>query len=187
MVFRGDNRDTNKLAYYADRVGPLDLNQPLIAAGKITLRRAISDSTTLLGFFHSRDSVTVGTSQSSGFPQSFLGVSVEGPSSEGFFVYPALHLAGGDAYGSGRDRPRILPDGSTHAWAIRYQPLKTGGGRLEATLDGKGVSIDVSAKDREAGTKFDRFGLVTTWIDGNSQTIFFDDLTYTSGPAQPSP
>ena len=26
---------------------------------------------------------------------------------------------------------------------------------------------------------FDRFGLVTTWIDGNGQSIYFDDLTYT--------
>ena len=26
---------------------------------------------------------------------------------------------------------------------------------------------------------FDRFGIITTWVDGNSQTIYFDDLTYT--------
>lgn len=32
---------------------------------------------------------------------------------------------------------------------------------------------------RNKGTRFDRFGLVTTWIDGNSQTIYLDDLKYT--------
>ena len=26
---------------------------------------------------------------------------------------------------------------------------------------------------------FDRFGIITTWIDGNSQDIYFDDLSYT--------
>jgi hypothetical protein len=29
------------------------------------------------------------------------------------------------------------------------------------------------------GTRFNRFGLITTWIDGNGQTIYLDDLTYT--------
>ena len=28
----------------------------------------------------------------------------------------------------------------------------------------------------------DRFGIVTTWVDGNGQTIYFDDLTYTCRP-----
>lgn len=27
--------------------------------------------------------------------------------------------------------------------------------------------------------RFDPFGLITTWIDSNSQTIYFVDLTYT--------
>jgi hypothetical protein len=30
---------------------------------------------------------------------------------------------------------------------------------------------------REA--RFDRFGIVTTWIDGNAQDVYFDDLRYT--------
>jgi hypothetical protein len=28
--------------------------------------------------------------------------------------------------------------------------------------------------------RLDRFGLVTTWIDGNGQKVYFDDLTYTA-------
>ena len=28
-------------------------------------------------------------------------------------------------------------------------------------------------------SRFNRFGLISTWVDGNSQTIYFDDLTYT--------
>jgi hypothetical protein len=32
---------------------------------------------------------------------------------------------------------------------------------------------------RGAPAAFDRFGIVTSWIDGNSQQVYFDDLTYT--------
>src|SRR5207302_4513691 len=34
-------------------------------------------------------------------------------------------------------------------------------------------------------TRFDRFGIVTTWIDGNAQRLYFDDLTYTCAQAAP--
>ena len=51
---------------------------------------------------------------------------------------------------------------------------------MTVTLDGKAVTLDLEAGSKAAGTKFDRFGLVTTWIDGNGQRIFFDDLTYTA-------
>jgi hypothetical protein len=30
------------------------------------------------------------------------------------------------------------------------------------------------------GASFDRFGICTPWIDGNSVTVFFDDVTYTA-------
>ena len=38
------------------------------ASGKVVLRRAVSDSTTLLGFYHAERSQQVNPSQSSGFP-----------------------------------------------------------------------------------------------------------------------
>src|SRR5207248_2162666 len=82
------------------------------ASGKVALRRGVSDSTTLLGFYHSEDSLAVNPSQSSGFPRCFLGVAVEGPSREGFFLYPAYRVRGdGQGYATGPSRPHILPDG----------------------------------------------------------------------------
>jgi hypothetical protein len=33
---------------------------------------------------------------------------------------------------------------------------------------------------------FDRFGIITTHIDGNGQTVYFDDLTYTAIIPEPS-
>src|SRR5262245_61569300 len=181
LTFRGDCRYPEKLASYGDRLALLTLDKPLRASGKVALRRAVSDSTTLLGFYHSEDSLKVNPSQSSGWPQSFLGVAVEGPSREGFFLYPAYRIrVDGQGNASGPDRPHILPDGKSHDWALVYSPAEAGGrGRIAVTLDGKSVALDLGAGHRATGARFNRFGLITTWIDGNGQRVFFDDLTYT--------
>lgn len=186
LSFRGDCRDADRLAAYGDRVGPLALDRPLRASGKVVLRRAVSDSTTLFGFYHSERSLRVNPSQDSGWPEAFLGFAVEGPSRDGFFVYPAYRTAGGrQGKANGPDRPHILPDGRAHDWTLAYDPTPDGGGRIAVTLDGRPVAVDLSADDRAGGVRFDRFGWVTTWIDGNGQVIYFDDLTYTVSQDRP--
>lgn len=184
LVFRGDIREAGKMACYGDKVGPLTLDRPLRASGKIVLRRAVSDSTTLFGFYHSKRSLAVNPSQASGFPEGFLGLSIEGPSRDGFFVYPAYRTTGDrQGYANGADRPHIEPDGKPHDWSLEYSPTAADGrGRITVKLDGRSTSLDLNPGDREQGGTFDRFGLVTTWIDGNGQTIYFDDLTYTASP-----
>jgi hypothetical protein len=47
-------------------------------------------------------------------------------------------------------------------------------------LDREAVTLDLGKGHRAAGARLDRFGLVTTWIDGNGQKVYFDDLTYTA-------
>jgi hypothetical protein len=180
-IFRGDRRYPERLAYYGDRVGALALDKPLRAAGKVTLRRGVSDSTTLVGFFNSKASMAVSDTQPvTGFPQSFLGVAVEGPSREGFLFYPACHTTGGNvSYAYGSELPHILPNGAPHDWSLEYEPPNADRpGRLRATLDGDGGSVEI-AKIPEERIEFDRFGIITTWIDGNAQRVYFDDLTYT--------
>ena len=61
VIFRGDCRYSDRLAYYGDRLETVALDKPLRAAGKVALRRGVSDSTVLLGFFHSEDSIAVST------------------------------------------------------------------------------------------------------------------------------
>lgn len=181
LTFRGDCRYPARLACYGDRLETLTMDKPLKASGKIALRRGVTDSTTLLGFYHSDDSMTVNPSQSSGWPRSFLGIAVEGPSREGFFVYPAYRVRGdGQGNAKGKDLPHILPDGKSHDWSLVYDPTAASGrGQIVVTLDGKPVRLDLSAGHRQTGAKFNRFGLITTWIDGNGQRIYFDDLRYT--------
>lgn len=181
LVFRGDIRDPDRMASYGDRVRPLKLDRPLRASGTLALRRAVSDSTTLLGFYDSRRSLAANPSQASGFPEHFVGLAVEGPSREGFFVYPAYRINGDiQGYADGDDRPRVVPNGVPHRWDLTYRP-STGQarGRLTVAVDGIAAHVELLAGADRSGETFDRFGIISTWIDGNGQSIFFDDLTYT--------
>ena len=184
LFFRGDCRYGERLAAYGDRLSPLTLDRPLRASGKVCLRRGVSDSTTLLGFYHSRHSLWVNPSQKLATPQDFLGVAIEGPSSEGFYFYPVYrNHADGTSSGVGANPPRLYPDGAAHNWTLEYDPAAAGGrGRITVALDGRAVSLDLAPGDQAAGASFDRFGLVTPWIDGNGQHVYFDDLSYTCQP-----
>ena len=54
------------------------------------------------------------------------------------------------------------------------------------TLDGQAVTLNLDAGHKQIGAHFNRFGMITTHIDGSGQTVYFDDLTYTLGFAPPS-
>ena len=187
LFFRGDCRYQDRMAYYGDGVGKLTLNEPFIASGKIALMHGVSDSTTLFGFFDSKTSMEISNRQDSGTPKCLVGIAVEGPSSEGFFFYP-VYRNNVDGEGSAaRHNPplRIYPDGMAHDWILKYDPLAGGGnGQISVTLDGQSISVDLKEEHRRSGASFDRFGLITPWIDGNGQTIYFDDLTYTVNDAE---
>lgn len=186
LVFRGDERYPERMAYYGDRTGDLSLEQPLKASGKIALRRGVTDSTVLFGFFHSQGSMQQSQAQRAGFPENFLGTVVEGPSSEGFYLYPAYGLDRDSEYRDGVHSrapdsvlPHIYPDGVTHDWSLEYVPTPDGGGRITVSLDGTRTYLDLTPEHRKIGAKFDRFGIVTTHIDGNGQQVYWDDLAYT--------
>lgn len=180
LLFRGDQRYPERLAYYGDRLEPLSLDRPLVASGKVCLRRGVTDSTILIGFFHAPDSIRSGPEQMSGIPENFIGVAIEGPSREGFLFYPVY---GVDREGQGAAPrfeplpPRILPDGASHSWKLEYSPA--GAGRITVTLDGRSTSLDLAPELRAIGARLNRFGFVTTHIDGNGQLVYIDDLTYT--------
>ena len=122
-------------------------------------------------------------SQAHSVPDSFVGVNIEGPSSEGFYFYPVYRTKGGEGrVARNRESLRIYPDDATHGWALRYDPEGAGSnGKITVSLDGRTISLELEQGQKAAGTQFDRFGIVTTWIDGNGQSVYFDDLTYTVG------
>ncbi|MEX0586950.1 MAG: hypothetical protein WD176_09910, partial [Pirellulales bacterium] len=183
LVYRGDCREPAKMAYYADKLGELSPQKPLRASGKISLHRGVSDSSVLIGFFDSRASTETNASQANGLPDSFLGISTDAPSSEGFYFAPTYRFGGDYGHGANHSPPHLYPDGKTHDWTLVYSPTAGTDGEITATLDGRKVRLPLGKGHRDASekakTRFDRFGIITTWIDGNSQTIYFDDLTYT--------
>jgi hypothetical protein len=193
--FRGDSRSSATMAYYGDELDQtLTLNQPLHAHGKVTFKRGVTDSTVHIGFFHSTESVRVSEAQATSTPENFVGATIEGPSEEGFFFYPSYNTDE-EGSGSGGNRgditpPRIYPDDMTHDWSLDYDPMAAGGlGRITIALDGQEGYMTLRPGDRaNIGAIFDRFGVITPHIDGNGQTVFFDDLTYSIGyiPGAPS-
>ncbi|MFO0916956.1 MAG: hypothetical protein U0872_01410 [Planctomycetaceae bacterium] len=181
VIYRGDCRDPEKMASYGDRVGPLSLEKPLKAAGKLAMTRGVTDSTVLFGFYNSVDSLRSNNSQSDSVPESVLGIHVEGPSSDGFHVYPVLRSKNaGGAVAPLREFPFIQPDGKSHDWGLDYDPAaEEGRGRITVSLDGQAKSWTLPVGLKTQATAFDRFGIVTSWIDGNGQEIYWDDVTYT--------
>ena len=181
LFFRGDCRFPDKLAHYGARLEELNLRQPLRASGKVALRRGVSDSTTLFGFYHAKFSLQVNPEQSNATPCHVLGINIEGPSAEGFYFYPVLRGAGDTLYPHDYQRaPRIYPDATPHSWTLEYLPESSGTpARMAVTLDGRRVEQEVPASILAEHPVFDHFGLVTPWIDGNGQTVFFDDIDYT--------
>jgi len=181
LVFRGDCREPHRMACYGDKVGPLSLDKPIRASGKVVMLRGVSDSTTLFGFYNRTAAMRSNPSQNQGLPEGVLGINIEGPSSEGFCFYPVYRQPGQD----GRIAPdyrtlRILPDRAVRQWSLDYDPAGAGGnGRITVTLDDRSVSSDLPEGEKAAGNAFDRFGIVTPWIDGNGQLVYFDDLAYT--------
>jgi hypothetical protein len=178
IVYRGDGRYPDKMAWYADPLPqPLSLKAPLRISGRLALRRGVSDSTTLFGFFNSKASTAINPSQDSGFPEGFFGVGIEGPSSEGFLLYPAFRMAG-NAYQDYRAAMgnRVRPDGKQHDWSLEYSPTA---GKVTVRLDQGVATLAVPPEVVAAGATFDRIGILTTRVDGNGQHVYFDDLTYT--------
>ena len=182
-IYRGDCRYPERLACYGDRLGDLSLERPLRASGKIVMRRGVSDSTTAFGFYNSTHSMAVSDSQQFGLPRDFLGICVEGPSGHGFYFYPVYRGHGEDpSSGYPQNKPSIYPDGVVHDWTMDYDPAGAqGNGSITVTLDGKSTARDLGPGVKAAGAVFDRFGIVITWVDGNAQELYLDDLEYTSG------
>jgi hypothetical protein len=176
------------MASYGDRLQTLNLNMRLQARGKVVVLRAISDSTASIGFYNSQTSMSSSPSQQQSIPMDYLGINIEGPSSEGFFFYPVYRVHRDSAGALGHDGGkslRIYPDGKPRNWSLDYNPNGANGhGAIRVTLDDQACELELNAEDKRTGASFNRFGICTPWIDGNSVTVYFDDLLYTYAPTK---
>ena len=188
LIFRGDCRDQRRMGAFGDKLSLLTLETKLYARGKVSMLRGVSDSTASIGFYHSTWSLRQNPAQDQSIPMDYVGVNIEGPSSEGFFFYPVYRVHGAIAHSNPcrTARPlRIYPDGKSHEWMLLYDPAGGNGrGQISVSLDGQSCMLELAPDAKAIGASFDRFGICTPWIDGNSVTAYFDDLEYTcsAGP-----
>jgi hypothetical protein len=176
LAFRGDCRYPQRMACYGDPVASLTLKHELRASGRVVMTRGVTDSAACFGFYNSAESMKSNPAQNQAIPKSFLGINIEGPSNEGFYFYPFCRTSTGDArIPRMQDCPKIYPDSKAHTWSLKYVPP----GNVTVTLDNHLCHLTLPIEAEELATSFDRFGICTTWIDGNAVTMYLDDIEYT--------
>jgi hypothetical protein len=175
----GDLWRSGKYAYYADRVGPLTLDDRLEASGRVVLKVGAPDSDVYLGWFSSADKEKPPATSG-----NFLGVHVGGPTRIGHYFQPSFATAAGS-----RGQPKtgpVLTPGKVFEWSLVYDPSANGGsGEMRVTLGKESVALALTKGQRAEGARFDRFGLFNSNIGGQLVRIYLDDLKYTAGRPEP--
>lgn len=170
----GDLWRSGPFAYYADRVGPLNLDQKLEASGKVILLTAGPDSDISLGWFNS-----AAKDKNAGDKENFVGVHIGGPTRIGHYFIPVL------ATGQGRrnivKQGPVLRPGKRFDWSLVYDPQgANGNGEMHVTLGTNSVKLALKSRVKAEGAALDRFGLFTSPIGGQMVKIYLDDLQYTA-------
>jgi len=168
--------------YYAAPVSGLSLDTPMIASGKVVMRRGSSDGGMYFGWFNKQSiENTIDTSNPAiADVANFMGVAIEGPSAVGWYFRPVYANSNAQKRDSGNG-PFIYPDDQVRQFTIQYNPGAAGGrGSMFVTLDGITKRFDLPEGDRAVGATFDRFGIFSLSPDGHSVTVYFDDLVYTN-------
>ncbi len=160
--------------YYADRVGPFDLEQRLEARGKVKLVTAGPDSDMHLGWFSSASK-----DRSPDEAGNFIGIHVGGPTRIGHYFIPQFATAKPT---KGKvDQGPVLTPGRIFDWSFVYDPAANGGhGELRVTLGAESVTLALKPGQKKEGATLDRFGLFTSQAGGQMVKIFLDDLHYTA-------
>ena len=173
IVWRADEKRPEDSGYYADVVGPLSLEQPLHAEGRVAMTKAGADSAVLIGWFNSKTPIGAP-------PNNLAGIMVEGPSRIGHYFRPLYSNSKGDS-ALQQEGPVLRPNSKSHNWTLDYDPNGAGGnGRITVTLDGESVSIDMKPGVKKAGASFDRFGMLSWQTGGHHVEVYLDDLKYTA-------
>jgi len=160
--------------YYADRVGPLNLEKRLEARGKVKLVTAGPDSDMHLGWFRSASK-----DNSPDQAGNFVGVHVGGPTRIGHYFIPVFTTATGTR-GKVEQGPVLTP-GKVFDWSLIYDPEANGGnGEMRVTLGKETATLPLKPGQKAEGASLDRFGMFTSTIGGQMVKIYLDDLKYTA-------
>ena len=172
-----------RMACYGDHLGGADARQAAAGLGpRLPSRDGVTDSTALIGFYHSRRQHEVATRRRTPACRRASSASRwTGPAARASTSRRPIAAVMPAAIGSPvTGRPASIRTGcpTTGPWTIRPRRPAAGAGS-PSRWTGRPCDLDLGDGARVAGARFDRFGIITTWIDGNGQAIYFDDLTYT--------
>jgi hypothetical protein len=195
-------------AYYADKIGPVTLDDKLNASGTLALTKSTASSGIFFGFFRAEQPT------GGGRPTGSLGLNIDGErggarlavrlitgtnQSCGTFITPFIP-------GNFRPTP-IRNDGTRYQWTLDYDPEGAGGhGQFKFTFHGDApkpgeysntsipenhkeearrrfpdttsFTVDLPEGFRKQGTTFDHFGLMNMTKPGGRMSIYFGDLQY---------
>ena len=162
-------------AFYADRVGPLNLDQPLEARGKVRLVTAGPDSDIFLGWFNSASK-----DKGIGDTENFVGVHIGGPTRVGHYFIPVFANASGTRLKM--EQGPVLTPGKNFDWTLNYDPkANDGNGEIRVTLGEKSVTLALKPGQKLHGASLDRFGLFNSTAGGQMVKLYLDDVTYSVG------
>ncbi len=162
--------------YYADKVGPLNLDQKLEARGKAKLVTAGPDSDMHIGWFSSATK-----DKSPDEAGNFVGIHVGGPTRIGHYFIPQFATSTGTK-GKVEQGPIITP-GKIFDWSLVYDPAaNNGNGEMRVTLGTESVTLALKPGQKAQDATLDRFGLFTSQAGGQMVKIFLDDVSYTAKP-----
>lgn len=168
ILWRGE-----PFSYYADRVGPFNLQQRLEASGKVKLVTAGPDSDIFLGWFNS-----AARDKGAGDTENFAGIHVGGPTRVGHYFIPVLMTAKGGK-NVVKQGPVLIP-GKAYDWSLVYDPAANdGNGEMRVTLGTDTVTLPLKPGQKDDGANLDRFGLFNSTTGGQMVKIYLDDLKYT--------
>jgi hypothetical protein len=181
IVFRDE-----RPSYYAAPLGPLSLEDELVASGRFSLNKAASDSGVYVGWFDSASKRAKSTPDYQQPQSNYLAALIEGPSRAGHYFRPAYGTGdgrgqiAGETSSLGRTWPVVFPDGKPHEFRIHYRPRAANScGTIETTLDGVTDVFKLRQGDRERGATFDRFGIFNLQSGGHAVEIYLDELKFT--------
>lgn len=158
--------------YYADRVGPLDLERRLEARGKVRMLTAGPDSDMSIGWFSSS-----ANDKEPADERNFVGIHVGGPTRVGHYFIPVVATAKGRM--AKVEKGPVLTPGKLFDWSLIYDPAANGGnGEVRVTLGEESVTLPLKPGQKAQGAVLDRFGLFTSTIGGQMVKIYLDDLVY---------
>ncbi|HJT76553.1 MAG TPA: hypothetical protein VJ739_05060 [Gemmataceae bacterium] len=161
-------------SYYADRVGPLTLDDRLEAGGRVVLQAGAPDSDVFLGWFNSTNKDRPPTRAG-----NFLGIHVGGPTRVGHYFQPALTTAEGTRAQAAAGP--VLTPGKVYDWSLVYDPAAGhGNGAITVTLGKESVTLALRKGLEAQSGSFDRFGLFTPTLGGQAVRMYLDDLNYTA-------